>query len=91
MIFSSEVFTTFVITAQSLCRVVTIMGLHDQILKALTKELLEKVAHFGAGNVKDLKKNSEELLTAFQKKISKFINFIRLAKFGLTNHLHLQM
>ena len=47
----------------------TIMGLHDQILKALTKELLEKVAHFGAGDVKDLKKNSEDLLAAFQKKI----------------------
>ena len=65
------------------------MGLHDQILKDLTKELLEKVAHFGAGDVKDLKKNSEELLAAFQKKISKFINFIRLAKIDVINHLYL--
>ncbi len=58
------------------------MGLHDEILKALTKELLEKVAHFGAGDMKDLKKNSEELVKAFQKKISKtyFIILIRLGK-----------
>jgi hypothetical protein len=56
------------------------MGLHDQILKELSKDLLEKVAHFGAGDVKDLKKNSEELLAAFQKKISKFIHFIRVNK-----------
>ena len=58
------------------------MGLHDEILKALTKELLEKVAHFGAGDMKDLKKNSEELVRAFQKKISKtyFIILIRLGK-----------
>ena len=47
------------------------MGLHDQILKTLTKELLDKVAHFGASDIKDLKKNSEELVKAFQKKISK--------------------
>ncbi len=58
------------------------MGLHDEILKALTKELHEKVAHFGAGDMKDLKKNSEELVKAFQKKISKtyFIILIRLGK-----------
>ena len=48
------------------------MALHDEILKGLTKELLEKVAHFGAADMKGLKKNSEELLNAFQKKISKF-------------------
>ena len=47
------------------------MGFHDQILKAITKELLDKVAHFGAGDIKDLKKNSEELVNIFQKKISK--------------------
>ncbi|XP_028409814.1 guanylate-binding protein 1-like [Dendronephthya gigantea] len=47
----------------------TLMALHDEILKALTKELLEKVAHFGAGDVKDLKKNSAELVKVFQKKI----------------------
>ena len=47
------------------------MALHDKILKDLTKELLEKVAHFGAGDVKDLKKNSAELVETFQKKISK--------------------
>ncbi|CAB4020782.1 guanylate-binding 1-like, partial [Paramuricea clavata] len=47
----------------------TLMGLHDQILKAITKELLDKVAHFGAGDIKDLKKNSEELVKIFQKKI----------------------
>ena len=55
----------------SLSRSVTLMGLHDQILKAITKELLGKVAHFGAGDIKDLKKNSEELVKIFQKKISK--------------------
>jgi hypothetical protein len=55
----------------SLSRGVTLMGLHDQILKAITKELLDKVAHFGAGDIKDLKKNSEELVNIFQKKISK--------------------
>jgi hypothetical protein len=66
----------------SLSRSATLMGLHDEILKALTKELLEKVAHFGAGDMKDLKKNSEELVKAFQKKISKtyFIILIRLGK-----------
>jgi hypothetical protein len=55
----------------SLSRGVTLMGFHDQILKAITKELLDKVAHFGAGDIKDLKKNSEELVNIFQKKISK--------------------
>jgi hypothetical protein len=49
----------------------TLMGFHDQILKALTKVLFDKVAHFGAGDIKDLKKNSEELVKIFQKKISK--------------------
>ena len=47
------------------------MELHDGILKVLTKELLDKVAHFGAGDIKDIKKNSEELVQTFQKKISK--------------------
>ena len=47
------------------------MGLHDGILKVLTKELLDKVAHFGAGDIKDMKKNSEKLVEEFQKKISK--------------------
>lgn len=50
-------------------RGVTLMGLHDEILKGLTKELLEKVAHFGAADIKGLKKNSEELVKAFQKRI----------------------
>ena len=55
----------------SVCSGITLMGLHDGILKVLTKELLDKVAHFGAGDIKDMKKNSEELVQTFQKKISK--------------------
>ena len=50
------------------------MGMHDAILKDLTKVLLEKVAHFGAADMKGLKKNSEELVNAFQEKISKLCN-----------------
>ena len=49
------------------------MGLHDEIIKILTKELLEKVAHFGAADVEGLKKNSEGLVEAFQKKISELL------------------
>ena len=52
----------------------TLMGMHDAILKDLTKVLLEKVAHFGAADMKGLKKNSEELVNAFQEKISKLCN-----------------
>ena len=52
------------------------MGLHDEIFNALSDELLEKVAHFGAGDIKALKKNSEELVQAFQKKISKTYGII---------------
>ena len=55
----------------SLCSGITLMGLHDGILKVLTKELLDKVAHFGAGDIKGMKQNSEELVQSFQKKISK--------------------
>ena len=47
------------------------MGLHCGILKGLTKELLYKVAHFGAGDTKD----TAELVQKFQKKISKGFNF----------------
>ena len=54
-----------------LSRGATLMGLHDEIFNALSEELLEKVAHFGAGDIKALKENSEELVQAFQKKISK--------------------
>lgn len=52
-------------------RGVTLMGMHDEILKSLTKELLEKVAHFGAADMKGLKENSQELVDAFQIKIIK--------------------
>ena len=50
---------------------ITLMELHDGILKVLTNELLDKVAHFGAGDIKGMKKNREELVQTFQKKISK--------------------
>ena len=53
------------------CSGITLMGLHDGILKDLTKELHDKVAHFGASDIKDVKKNNEELVQTFQKKISK--------------------
>ena len=49
------------------------MELHDGILKVLTKELLDNVAHFGAGDIEDMKNNSEKLVQAFQKEISKKI------------------
>ena len=53
------------------CSGITLMGLHDGILKVLTKELADRVAHFGAADIKDMKKNSEELVQAFQRRISK--------------------
>lgn len=47
------------------------MKIHDGILQVLSKELLEKVAHFGSSDVKDMKKNIEKLTAEFQNKISK--------------------
>ena len=55
----------------SVCSEITLMELHCGILNAFTKELLDKVAHFGAGDIEDMKKNTEELVKTFQKKISK--------------------
>ena len=48
------------------------MEIHDKILKDLSKELLEKVAHFGAADIDGLKKNNKELVEMFQKKIGKY-------------------